>query len=168
MVHGLAAQTGGKLIMKSKKGQGTTAELWLPAATSPAVPDFVPQAQEAQTSNKHLNILAVDDDALVLMNTAMMLEDMGHTVQEVTNGKAALEILESGEPIDLVISDHAMPGMTGSQLALAIHMIWPNLPVILATGYAELPRGSVMDLPRLSKPFSQKELAQAVADVVRR
>jgi CheY-like chemotaxis protein len=168
MVHGLAAQSGGKLIMKSEKGHGTTAELWLPAAETPAIAAFVPQAEEAQTSNKPLNILAVDDDALVLMNTAMMLEDLGHSVHEVTNGKAALAILEAGEPIDLVISDHAMPGMTGSQLALAIHMIWPNLPVILATGYAELPRGSVMDLPRLSKPFSQKELAQAVADVIRR
>ena len=168
MVHGLAAQSGGKLVMKSEKGQGTTAELWLPAAKTPAMTQFVPQAEAAQPSNKPLNILAVDDDALVLMNTAMMLEDLGHSVHEVTNGKAALAVLESGEPIDLVISDHAMPGMTGSQLALAIHMIWPNMPVILATGYAELPRGSVMDLPRLSKPFSQKELAQAVADVVRR
>jgi CheY-like chemotaxis protein len=168
MVHGLAAQSGGKLIMKSEKGSGTTAELWLPAAETPAMATFVPQAEVAQSSNKPLNILAVDDDALVLMNTAMMLEDLGHSVHEVTNGKAALAVLESGEPIDLVISDHAMPGMTGSQLALAIHMIWPNMPVILATGYAELPRGSVMDLPRLSKPFSQKELAQVVADVIRR
>lgn len=168
MVHGLAAQSGGKLIMKSEKGFGTTAELWLPAAETPAMATFVPQAEVAQSSNKPLNILAVDDDALVLMNTAMMLEDLGHSVHEVTNGKAALAVLESGEPIDLVISDHAMPGMTGSQLALAIHMIWPNMPVILATGYAELPRGSVMDLPRLSKPFSQKELAQVVADVIRR
>ncbi len=167
MVHGLAAQSGGKLILESQKGQGTTAQLWLPAAEAPAMPEFVPQAQDTLTANRHLNILAVDDDALVLMNTAMMLEDLGHSVHEVTNGKAALAVLESGEPIDLVISDHAMPGMTGSQLALAIHMIYPNMPVILATGYAELPRGSVMDLPRLSKPFSQKELAQAVADVVR-
>lgn len=168
MVHGLAAQSGGKLILKSEKGSGTTAELWLPAAEAPAAQEFVPQSSEEHTANRHLNILAVDDDALVLMNTAMMLEDLGHSVHEVTNGKAALAVLESGEPIDLVISDHAMPGMTGSQLALAIHMIYPNMPVILATGYAELPRGSVMDLPRLSKPFSQKELAQAVADVVRR
>ena len=168
MVHGLAAQSGGKLILKSQKGEGTTAELWLPAAEAASMPEFVPHTTEEQTANRHLNILAVDDDALVLMNTAMMLEDLGHSVHEVTNGKAALAVLESGEPIDLVISDHAMPGMTGSQLALAIHMIYPNMPVILATGYAELPRGSVMDLPRLSKPFSQKELAQAVADVVRR
>jgi CheY-like chemotaxis protein len=84
----------------------------------------------------------------------------------VTSGKAALAVLESGQHIDLVISDHAMPGMTGSQLAMAIHMMWPDLPVILATGYAELPRGGAVDLPRLSKPFSQKELAQAVSDLM--
>ncbi|HEY9011298.1 MAG TPA: ATP-binding protein, partial [Devosia sp.] len=168
MVHGLAAQSGGRLILKSRLGEGTTAELWLPAAEAPAVQEFVPQAEETDAANRPLNILAVDDDALVLMNTAMMLEDLGHSVHEVTSGKAALAVLESGEPIDLVVSDHAMPGMTGSQLALAIHMIWPDLPVILATGYAELPRGSAIDLPRLAKPFSQKELAKAIAEVVRR
>jgi FixJ family two-component response regulator len=55
-----------------------------------------------------------------------------------------------------------MPGMTGSQLAAAIREKWPNLPVILATGYAELPPGAATDLPRLNKPFSQKALADAV------
>ena len=168
MVHGLAAQSGGKLILKSRKGEGTTAELWLPAAAAPSQVPVARPVEVDQVSNRPLNILAVDDDALVLMNTTMMLEDLGHKVHEVTNGKAALAVLESGEPIALVISDHAMPGMTGSQLALAIHMIWPHLPVILATGYAELPGGSPIDLPRLSKPFSQKELAKAVADVLRR
>jgi PAS domain S-box-containing protein len=167
MVHGLAAQSGGRLLLKSSRGDGTTAELWLPAATA-ATPASPPQQETAEPASKPLNILVVDDDALVLMNTAMMLEDLGHTVHEVTGGKAALAVLESGEPIDLVVSDHAMPGMTGSQLAIAIHMIWPDMPILLATGYAELPRGSAVELPRLSKPFSQQDLAKAVSDVVRR
>lgn len=167
MVHGLAAQSGGKLILLSREGEGTTAELWLPAADVPAVSPSAPRAESAEAAHRPLSILAVDDDALVLMNTAMMLEDMGHKVHEATNGKAALAVLESGEHVDLVISDHAMPGMTGSQLAIAIRMMWPDLPVILATGYAELPGGGAIDLPRLSKPFSQKDLAEAVGEVMR-
>jgi CheY-like chemotaxis protein len=103
-----------------------------------------------------------------LMNTSMMLEDLGHSVVEASNGRQALSALETAGPFDMVISDHAMPGMTGSQLAASIHERWPGLPVLLATGYAELPGGSTLDLPLLSKPFSQRELADAVASALRR
>jgi len=165
MVHGLAAQSNGRLMLKSNFGRGTTAELWLPAGAA----DFLtpePVQQPERTLDRPLSILTVDDDALVLMNTTMMLEDLGHQVHEALSGKEALEILHSGAHFDLVVSDHAMPGMTGSQLARAIGAEWPALPVILATGYAELPPGSADDLPRLSKPFSQKDLARAVAQAV--
>jgi CheY-like chemotaxis protein len=164
MVHGLAAQSGGRLMLKRRKGEGTTAELWLPTATAEAeAQDARPAAQPAPApADRKLSVLAVDDDFLVLMNTMMMLEDLGHEVHEASGGPAALQLLESGEKVDLVISDHAMPGMTGSQLAAAIREKWPNLPVILATGYAELPPGAATDLPRLNKPFSQKALADAV------
>jgi PAS domain S-box-containing protein len=167
MVHGLAAQSGGALFLKSRKGEGTIAELWLPADASSPEPETVAPAEALSAGDRPLAILAVDDDALVLMNTAMMLEEMGHTVREAINGRAALQVLESGEPIDLVISDHSMPGMTGSQLASTIRASWPSIPIILATGYAELPPGSANDLPRLSKPFSQQDLAKAVAAAVR-
>ena len=80
-------------------------------------------------------ILAVDDDALVLLNTAAMLEDLGHTVLEAASGKDALEILRREPRIDLVITDQAMPHMTGSDLAAAIRAEKPDLPIILATGY---------------------------------
>jgi CheY-like chemotaxis protein len=112
---------------------------------------------------RSLTVLAVDDDALVLMNTVAMLEDLGHTAFEATASRQALEILRANEGIDLVITDHAMPGMTGSALAEAIKAEWPDLPVVLATGYAELPDGSGAGLPRLSKPFFQADLARAVA-----
>jgi CheY-like chemotaxis protein len=168
MVHGLAAQSGGKLVLKSVRGRGTTAELWLPSADDAltGVSSITPARPEA--TSRPLNILAVDDDALVLMNTSMMLEDLGHSVVEASNGRQALSALETAGPFDMVISDHAMPGMTGSQLAASIHERWPGLPVLLATGYAELPGGSTLDLPLLSKPFSQRELADAVASALRR
>ena len=89
---------------------------------------------------KH-RILVVDDDSLVLSNTTAMLEDLGHTVVEASSGDRALDILTSQVAVDLVITDHAMPHMTGLQLIEEIKDNWPNLPVILATGFAELPPG---------------------------
>jgi CheY-like chemotaxis protein len=108
----------------------------------------------------------VDDDALVLLNTAAMLEDLGHTVLEASSGKSALEILRREGNIDLVITDQAMPHMTGSDLAAAIRLERPGLPIILATGFAELPPGADEALPKLSKPFLQQQLADAIAKTV--
>jgi CheY-like chemotaxis protein len=163
MVHGLAEQSGGRLVLRSRKGEGTTAELWLPVAKEQAAaaeaPASVP-AEPAQASGP-LVILAVDDDALVLMNTAAMLEDLGHTVIEATSGREALAHM-ANQRVDLVVTDHAMPQMSGTELARVLAADWPGVPVILATGYAELPPGADMNLPKLSKPFSQDELARAV------
>ncbi len=163
MVHGMAEQIGGRFVLKSRKGEGTVAEIWLPAAT------FAPQAEnpkspsggEAGPSHR-LKVLAVDDDSLVLFNTTAMLEDLGHLPLEAHSGQEALAILEETE-IDLVITDQAMPHMSGAQLIAAIRAKRPNLPVILATGYAELPPGIDRDWQKLSKPFSEAELQQAVA-----
>jgi CheY-like chemotaxis protein len=112
-------------------------------------------------------IVAVDDDPLVLMNTTAMLEDMGHQVIDALSGIEALQKLGDAANVDLVITDHAMPAMTGSQLAQQIRARWPLLPVVLATGYAELPPGGNEDLPKLSKPFSQAELARVVEHSIR-
>ncbi|MBB3445355.1 PAS domain-containing sensor histidine kinase [Rhizobium sp. BK379] len=163
MVQGLAAQSGGRLVLKSRLGEGTTAELWFPVTGAESIvkepEQFVP---EAAKNSRSLRILAVDDDGLVLMNTTLMLEDLGHTVIEAMAGADALDILRI-ENVDLVISDHAMPRMTGSQLAVAIRNEWPDMPIILATGFAEIPEGSgITDIQRLGKPFSQAQLAEAI------
>ena len=100
MVHGFAEQSGGRLILRSQKDRGTTAELWLPVAKASAQPVAPPQAVPAKTF-RPLTILAVDDDALVLMNTVAMLEDLGHTVFEAYSGKEALEILRREDSVDL-------------------------------------------------------------------
>jgi CheY-like chemotaxis protein len=114
-------------------------------------------------------VLVVDDDALVRTGTAAMLEDLGHIVIEVSSGAKALELLRSVHEVDIVLTDHAMPGMTGTELARRIKRVQPDLAVILATGYAELPHGEADDpaLPRLSKPFRQQELAAAISAVVK-
>jgi PAS domain S-box-containing protein len=167
MVHGFAEQMSGRLTLSSRKGEGTTAELWIPVASAEAA-NAAPAELKTETrpAGTHpLVILAVDDDALVLMNTTAMLEDLGHKVLEASNGHEALEVLRANANIDIVITDFAMPRMTGRDLAAAIAKERPGLPVVLATGYAELPTGSEVDAHRLPKPFGQTELARAIAEV---
>jgi len=164
MVQGLAAQSGGQLLLRSQVGEGTTAEIWLPAAT--AQEDVMPtQSCAAPTGaaphRPSLSVLAVDDDALVLAGTASMLEELGHQVILAPSGQKALDILRDQHAVDLVITDFAMPGMTGLQLAAAIKADWPALPILVATGYSEVEGDCA--LPRVSKPFLPDELARAIA-----
>ncbi len=167
MVHGLAEQSGGCLQLDSRPGEGTTVELWLPAAeTAPIAapaPVVAPPAAPQQETGRRC-ILVVDDDVLVRMNTAAMVEDLGHEVFEAGSGRRALEVLADNPRIDLVMTDHAMPEMTGVELAERIATLRPDLPIILATGYAELPPGVTSELPRLAKPFFQADVAKAIAD----
>ena len=166
MVHGLAEQLGGRLQLESGEGQGTMASLWIPVAGGDAK---APQAPVPATSTpRPLSILAVDDDALILVNTAAMLEDLGHEVTIAYSGREALVALAKMARVDLVVTDQAMPGMTGTQLIEEIRRTHPDLPVLLATGYAELPNGEYSKVPRLNKPFLQAHLAEAIADVMQR
>jgi len=95
----------------------------------------------------------------------MMLEELGHTALEATSGRAALEVLRDGTPIDLLITDQAMPQMTGLELAAAARSQRPDLPVILATGYAKLPAGTDIAVTVLNKPFGLQDLAASIAAV---
>ncbi len=168
MVHGLAEQSGGRLRIDSRPGEGTTAEMWLPAAIGQggAPERALDRAAKVEAHPSRLKILAVDDDALVLMNTSAMLEDLGHVVLEAHSGAQALQILKREPSIDLLVTDQAMPGMTGLQLAEIAQGLRPEMAVILATGYAELPPGADPALGRLAKPFTQAELAEAVTQAV--
>ncbi len=166
MVHGFAEQSGGCFVLHSRKGKGTTAEIWLPVATTSAETLGSDQTQTAPaTLVPSLTILAVDDDALVLMNTVAMLEDLGHTAFEAYSATEALEILRREDSIDLVITDQAMPKMSGTQLAQAISTEWPNIPVLLATGYADRVPGDEVGLPKLAKPYLQRDLAEALVRI---
>jgi PAS domain S-box-containing protein len=161
MVHGFAEQSGGRLILHSQKGSGTTAELLLRVAKASEKPIPATPTPPAKAL-RPLTILAVDDDALVLMNTVHMLEDLGHTVFEAYSGYEALEILRREDGIDLVVTDQAMPKMTGTELAKIIKREWPDIPILLATGYADRVRGDDIGLPKLTKPYMQRELAEAI------
>jgi CheY-like chemotaxis protein len=104
----------------------------------------------------------VDDDPLVLTNMAAMIEDLGHAVFEAGSALQALSILRREPGIDLMITDQAMPQMTGIELIREIEVGWPDLPVILASGFAELPSGTDPRQITLAKPFRQHDLEQAV------
>jgi CheY-like chemotaxis protein len=152
--------------MRSQPGQGTTAEIWLPAAiagTAHAKPDDAAAPASPEHARK-LKVLAVDDDRLVLFNTVAMLEDMGHEVMEAGSGAEALELM-GRQRFDLVITDQSMPRMSGTQLMEAIARDWPDMKVILATGYAELPGGVQVKTPRLNKPFTERDLARVLAEI---
>ncbi len=156
MVHGLTVQLGGALQLSSVVGEGTTAALVLPVAI--AAPEAESPVPTAQKVNRSAVILFVDDDPLIAMSTTEMLEDLGHRVIGANSGLHALDILKSEQPIDLMMTDHVMPGMTGVELAVASRQVRPSLPILLATGYAELPEGAQLDLPRLAKPYHQDQL----------
>ena len=165
MVHGLAVQLGGALQLSSTVGVGTTATLVLPVATqSPKAEEPKPELRQAGRSAV---ILFVDDDPLIAMSTTEMLEDLGHRVIGVSSGLHALDIIRSGQPIDLMVTDHVMPGMTGLELAVASRQLRPSLPILLATGYAELPEGTQLDLPRLAKPYHQDQLRDRLDQMLR-
>jgi len=163
MIHGLALQLKGALRLFSEPGKGTRAELWLPVAEGAATTPSAEPAAAEQPSRRHATLLFVDDDYLINLSTATLLEDLGHTVIKVTSGADALSVLQDGKPIDLLITDYAMPGMTGLELAEEARRLRPHLPILLATGYADLPTQTELELPRLSKPYQQRQLAEQIA-----
>lgn len=163
MIHGLASQLKGDLKLTSELGKGTRAELWVPAATSEitnksAVVEATIDPTVSASGPKR--ILLVDDDVLIAMSSADMLMDLGHDVVEAHSGKEALEQLGDGSGFDLLITDYSMPGMTGADLTVAVRHVVPKLPILIASGYAELPPGVELDVARLGKPYTQEQLAR--------
>ncbi|HEX8413996.1 MAG TPA: ATP-binding protein, partial [Sphingomicrobium sp.] len=162
MVQGLAAQSGGHLQIESALGRGTTVSLWLPLADRPPASAVVTPGDKIPELPP-LSILVVDDDSLVLRNTAAMLEDLGHSVLTGASGAEGLAQLSRGRHFDLLVTDQLMPNMTGVQLAQAAVEIMPRLPVLLVSGFAELAPHEAQNFEFLHKPFNQHALAVAVA-----
>lgn len=157
MVHGLAAQSDGRLELDSAPGTGTVATLWLPiAASAPAAPVGV-----AGVTLAGRKVLLVDDEPLVRATTAALLADLGLDVVEADGAAAALRMLGSDPSIDLMVTDYLMPETSGAELVRAAHGLRPGLPALLVTGFADV-RGLDLNLPSLGKPFRQTELAAAL------
>jgi CheY-like chemotaxis protein len=161
MVHGLTAQLGGGFLLSSAPGEGTRADLYLPVASNRAAGGAQLVRREI-AAVRPLCILLVDDEDLVRLGTAEMLRDMGHEVRCAAGGGEALDLLAGALRPDVVVTDFKMPQMDGAELASRIRQTWPDLPVLLITGYTGA-NEQAHDLPRLSKPFGMSELAEAIA-----
>lgn len=162
MVHGLAAQLGGGLSISSKLGEGTRVELWLPTTSKAAVVGRA--APQLPSDPQRGTVLLVDDEALVRQSTSDMLSDLGFVVIEAASAQEGLQLVREGLDPELLVTDHLMAGMTGVELARAVRTLRPGMPVLVISGYAELD-GIATELPRLTKPFRQTELARMIAEV---
>jgi CheY-like chemotaxis protein len=110
--------------------------------------------------------LLVDDEDLVRMSTADMLLDLGYTVVEAGSAEEALRLIGAGLRPDLLVTDHLMPGMTGVELARELRSSRPELPALIVSGYAEA-EGLGSEIPRLTKPFRNAELAEILSGLSR-
>ena len=161
MAHGLAAQLGGALTIDSAPGEGTRICLWLPQGED--APGTVPSAGGGEGAATVESVLLVDDDDPVREATEQMLKDLGYTVRAVASGPEALVVIARGDVPDILISDHVMPEMTGTELVRTVREARPAMPALLISGYAE---GEIDPaLPRLAKPFVKTELAAALASL---
>jgi PAS domain S-box-containing protein len=170
MVHGIAQQSGGALQLESSETGGTTVSIYLPVAPSgtiaepavaPAVPGRVTNAV-ADSQGALPVILVVDDDPLVLSTAVEMLNYAGYDARGAASAKEALRRLETIDELVAVVTDHAMPGMTGSELASKLATMRPGLRVVLASGYAELPVAATGIAVQLQKPFGRDALLAAI------
>lgn len=165
MVQGFAGQSGGRLDIESRRGAGTHVRVWLPCSDEAVTVSRIDKTGATPTAKRTLLVLVVDDDALVRMGTTAIIEDLGHASIAASSATEALAVLAARTDIDVVLTDHGMPGMSGADLARRLMKERPDLPVIIATGYADLPNGETIGAPRLDKPIRQEELAAALARV---
>jgi PAS domain S-box-containing protein len=163
MVHGLASQLGGALAIRSAPGDGTCVELWLPQSDD-AAPAAEPDAVVISPQDRRRSVLLVDDEELVRLSTADMLSELGYEVREASSGEEALKLLERGFAPDILVTDHLMPGMSGTELARLVRQRSPDIRTLIVSGYAETD-GIALDLPRLTKPFRNIELAACLSDL---
>jgi signal transduction histidine kinase len=166
-VQGFIHQSGGAVDLASVVGQGTTVCLYLPAAMEAVTePSGEPMARQPLKASGR--VLVVDDDLEVADLTGQLLEGCGYTVKLVHRAKVALDLLDTGEPVDLLFSDIIMPGgMNGVELAEAVRRRFPGLPILLATGYSEAgPLATAQGLPIIAKPYDADSLCARVSEVM--
>ncbi len=170
MVYGFARQSGGAIDIASEVGEGTRVEIWLPRAPDKGTAEPAPPAAAAAFDVPPLRILLVDDHEAVRETTAGMLSDMGHQVQAAADGPAMLEKLRlAPADHDLIITDYAMPQMSGGDMLRQAREIRPDIPAIIISGYADgrLIARNPSEIVVLTKPFTADQIGAAICAVVR-
>lgn len=160
MAHGLASQLGGTMTIASEPGRGTEIALWLPQSEQTAEAGCASEPPEEQSLIEGVALL-VDDEDLVRDSVAQMLVDLGYKVTSVASAAQALERIGQGLRVDLLVTDHLMPEMTGTQLARICTERLPGIKILVISGYSDA-AGIDVDLPRLTKPFRQVDLATSI------
>ena len=168
LVHSIVKSQGGSISLVSENGEGTEISICFPATDKVVQGDTSVKNQRVKIRG-HGRVLVVEDEPLLAELYSMNLEDMGYQVTVFNNGLNASErFKEDPDAYDLLITDHAMPFVTGKQLISLVQSIRPNLPVILASGYSDLINVSFKDdvgvRKFLSKPFAVEDLRAAVEE----
>lgn len=169
MVDGFARQTGGRAVIDSTPGRGTTVSLYLPRHIGEKA-SALAHVEDTAIRGQGQHVLLVEDEAMLRSIAREVLEEAGYRVSDCGEAFEALRLIDSGPPPDLVVTDIGLPGMDGRQLALAIRETLRHVPILFVTGYAwdafadspTLPERTAM----LSKPFSVHALIDAVADLL--
>jgi CheY-like chemotaxis protein len=167
MVHGLVSQSNGAIFISSAVGKGTKIELWLPLGAK-AVEEIEEPEESGLEAVSPLKVLLVDDEDLVRAATADMLADAGHMVHQAHSGPSALAIIEQDASYDVLVTDYAMPLMSGAALIRRARELAPAMPALLVTGYASATTDVPAEVPRIEKPFRATELVRSLQELTSR
>jgi CheY-like chemotaxis protein len=171
-VYGLAQQSGGGMRIASVAGKGTTVAVYLPRSL--AEPQRSTEARNAAGRaglSRRARVLVVDDNEDVRDVMVAYLETLGYQSLQAASGRDALELLaDAGDSVDVLLADYAMPGMSGADLARTVGANWPELPIVVITGYADTTGlgDQLADTVLLHKPFGINELGSAIETAVQR
>jgi CheY-like chemotaxis protein len=160
-LYGFAKQSGGTARIESVEGQGTTVTIYLPRTSVAAI--STPAPVERPRKQEKVSVLLVDDDDGVREVCGAMMEDMGCDVTAVSSGEEALRALEQ-RSFSLLLTDIAMPAMNGVELAKRARQLAPSMPILFATGYADLQvfGEQLSDETVVRKPYRMSELAARI------
>jgi two-component system cell cycle sensor histidine kinase/response regulator CckA len=168
-VYGFVKQSGGYVWAYSEPGQGTVVKVYLPLVDLPAVSGTSPRSSGHDAVVRR-TVLVVEDEPQVRRMAARALAEVGHRVLEAGDGREAITVLaRAGQGVDLVLTDVAMPGMSGRELADRLHLARPDVRVIFMSGYAddEIVRRGLLgpDQPFIQKPFTPATLVRRIAEL---
>ena len=166
-VFGTARQSGGDVQIESTPGKGTSVSVFLPRSPVSVTAATVQQAGTTEVRSSRASVLLVDDDSAVRATTADVLGGLGYTVSQASSGREALDLLDAGSTIDVLLTDVVMPGMSGITLARRVRERWPQLPIVFISGYAEPEEIAGEQLGRLvRKPFAANDLRKQLEDAI--
>ncbi len=159
-VYGLTRQSGGTVTIASKLGKGTAVTLYLPRSHRPLSERGITEGDTPRGGEK---VLLVEDNPEVQEVVGMLLEQLGYRVFRAQSAAAALQLLQSGEAVDLVFSDIIMPGeLDGMVLARQVKEEYPDVAILLTSGYAKAANAQEAGFPILRKPYKLATLARAI------